>query len=616
MVDEAPRSIRVALDRLIGVPSVALESHPEFISGESAWAVRLRLTSPRSSDFVAEQTCWVVLIDGSYPAGSIRIFPAQNGGIVHTFPHQDRNVVSTSNHATWRTGKPCLDSPSQRLGRIAGGPEPKGDVEQRLRWHVERCIAWLEVAANDQLMVRDEPFEVPQCPFDLINSCFTVIHDEGADSWEAWGKHVGHHGEVHWGVIPSLDKTIVAENFFDTRGDWIRSCRRGYQSSENPWVGYWWLWPSPIVIPPWHAPGTWAELRRAGARLNVDVDGFFRWMVHQARGKEDVIIILGYPIPSRWHGAPVEVHWQAISLPAIPTNNTPMKGFRDNQRGRYERLRLGLFSGSKKLSYLPTENWHPDRLQARGRLHAEVRKSSVALIGAGALGSAVAELLVRGGVAEIIIIDHDDLNAGNLVRHTLTGEALGYNKAKAVAARLQAAAPMSRVNSLAAPLPHGDALQTLLESFEVVLDCTGDDDVLRRLDAAWWPVPRRFLSASLGFSAARLFLFRAHACCFPLEKFTGAVGPWLAEERLKWTVSGETLEGAGCWSPLFPARSDDVWLAAVATVKYLEKAEVGMIPDGLIVLEQRFDEGLAGYQLVELGEACDDSSPSILEPGQ
>ncbi len=616
MVDEAPGSIRVALDRLLGVPSVALETHPEFISAESAWAVRLRLTSPCSSDFVPEQTRWVVLIDGSYPAGSIRIFPAQDGGIVHTFPHQDRNVVSTLNHATWRTGKPCLDSPSQRLGRIAGGPEPKGDVEQRLRWHVERCLAWLEVAANDQLMVGDEPFEVPQCPLDLINSCFTVIHDEGEDSWAAWGKQLGHHGEVHWGVIPSLDKTIVAEKFFDTRGDPIRSCRRGYQSSESPWIGYWWLWPSPIVIPPWHAPGTWAELRRAGARLNVDVDGFFRWMVHQARGKEDVIILLGYPIPSRWNGAPVEVHWQAISSPEIPTNIKPMKGFRDNLRGRYERLRWGFFSGSKKLSYLATENWHPDRLQARGRLHAEVRKSSVALIGAGALGSAVAELLVRGGVAEIIIIDHDDLKAGNLVRHTLTGEALGHNKAKAVAARLQAAAPMSRVNSLATPLPQGDALQTLLEPFDVVLDCTGDDDVLRRLDAAWWSVPRRFLSASLGFSAARLFLFRAHACCFPLEEFTGAVEPWLEEERSKWTACGETLEGAGCWSPLFPARSDDVWLAAVATVKYLERVEVGMIPDGLRVLEQRFDEGLAGYQLVELEGACDDSSSPTHESGQ
>ncbi|MBT8470689.1 MAG: ThiF family adenylyltransferase, partial [Deltaproteobacteria bacterium] len=241
-------------------------------------------------------------------------------------------------------------------------------------------------------------------------------------------------------------------------------------------------------------------------------------------------------------------------------------------------------------------------LQARGRLPSEVRTRSVAVIGAGALGSAVAELLARGGVTEILIVDDDDLEAGNLVRHTLTGADLGRNKATATAARLEGAAPMSRIISHATRLPRGDALRTLLEPFDVVLDCTGEDDVLRRLGAAWWSVPRHFLSASLGFDASRLFLFGAHACCFPFEEFECAVRPWLGEERSRWTAAGETLEGPGCWSPLFPARSDDVWLAAVATVKYLERAAKGKIPDGLRVLEQRSDEVVVGYQPVELEE--------------
>ena len=122
-----------------------------------------------------KDTCWVALVDGSYPAGRIRIYPARDGGLVHTFPHQDRNVVS---HAEWRTGKPCLDSPTQGLGRIAGGPEHKADMEERLRWHVERCLVWLEAAAKDQLMVSGEPFEVPQSPRELLIDRFTVIHDE------------------------------------------------------------------------------------------------------------------------------------------------------------------------------------------------------------------------------------------------------------------------------------------------------------------------------------------------------------------------------------------------------------------------------------------------------
>jgi molybdopterin/thiamine biosynthesis adenylyltransferase len=452
-------------------------------------------------------------------------------------------------------------------------------------------------------MVDGEPFETPQCPPELLDTQFTVVHDDGNDAWPAWSGHIGCYGKIRWGILSGFDKTIVAEEFFDTRGDQIRSCRRGSQPSEKSRVGYWWLWPAPIVTPPWLAPGTWAELRQIAIRLDVEVDPFILWMTRHAGGKEPAVILLGYPIPTFWNGAPAEVHWQAIRAPKIPTNIKPMNGFRPNQRGRIDRLRRDIFKGKKRLSYLKTENWHPDRIQARGRLLSSVRDSSVAVIGAGALGAAVAELLTRGGVAEILIIDHDNLEIGNLVRHTLTGSDLGCNKATATTARLQGVAPMSRITSHAGRLPSGDALQTLLEPFDVVLDCTGEDDVLRHLGSAWWSLPRHFLSASLGFAAIRLFLFEAQACCFPFEEFVGAVQPWLAKERSLWTAMGETLEGAGCWSPLFPARSDDVWLAAVTTVKYLERSIKGSVCEGLRVLEQPSDEALVGYHPVQLEDA-------------
>ena len=602
-MDDAPEPIQIAVSRLSGLTGVAVESRPEFVSAESAWAVQLQLMSARSSEFVPEDTRWVALIDDGYPAGRIRFFPAQEGGLVHTFPHQDRNVVPVLSHATWRLGKPCLDSPSQRLGRVAGGPEPTDDAVDRLRWHVERCLAWLEVAATEQLMVHDEPFEVPQCPSELLNTSFTVVHDEGPDTLPEWNGHAGRFGEVHWGVLPGFEKTVLAEEFFGARGARIRSCRRASSPTEKPRVGYWWLWPAPIVSPPWHAPGTWGDLRRTADRLKVDIDEFIRWLAHHAGGEQEVIVLLGYPIPTLWNGGPVEVHWQAIMSPDIPKKIKPMNGFRPNRRGRGDRLRRDIFCGSKKLSYLKTSNWHPDRLQARGRFPAALREYSIAVVGAGALGSAVAEILARGGVTEMLIIDHDNLEAGNLVRHTLSGAYLGQNKAAGVAARLRGVAPMSRITPLPERLPQGESLQILLEPFDVVVDCTGEDDVLRRLGAGWWSIPRLFLSTSLGFAALRLFIFEAHASCFPFEEFHDAVRPWLKRERAQWTEAGETLEGAGCWSPLFPARSDDVWLAAVATVKHLERAVAGESQHGLRVLEQRNDD-VVGFQAIAAEEGA------------
>lgn len=597
---ELPEPIKIAVSRLSGVHGAVVDSCPKFIQVESSWAVQLRLTSVHVSDFVPEETSWIALVDTSYPAGRIRIYPDQKGGLVHTFPHQDRNVVPSSARASWRTGKPCLDSPSQRLGRIAGGPEPKGDMEQRLRWHVERCLAWLHVAGDVQLMVNEEPFEVPQCPEELLSPRYKVVHDEGRDTWPSWKDRGGQYGELQWDMISGFDRTIVADKFLDRRGEIVRICRRSQQASDKPGVAYWWLWPSPIVLPPWHAPGTWAELRQAGTRMNVDVDEFIRWMADRAACKEAVFVLLGYPIPAVWHGNPVEVHWQAVLAPDIPTKTVPIRGFRPNPRGRYERLRRDIIVNGMKLSYLETSSWHPDRIQARGRFPAGLRASSIAVIGAGALGSAVAEILARCGVANILIVDYDNLESGNLVRHTLVGADLGKNKATATAARLQGAAPMSSISAHPASLPSGNRLQELFDPFDIVIDCTGEDEVLERLSEAWWGIPRRFLSASLGFAAKRLFLFRAQACAFPFGEFATAMKPWLAAERSQWLEAGETLEGAGCWSPLFPARCDDVWLGAVATVKYLESSSQGTWTKELRVLEQSFDEGATGYRVVDL----------------
>ncbi|MCW5830675.1 MAG: ThiF family adenylyltransferase, partial [Deltaproteobacteria bacterium] len=53
-------------------------------------------------------------------------------------------------------------------------------------------------------------------------------------------------------------------------------------------------------------------------------------------------------------------------------------------------------------------------------------------------------------------------------------------------------------------------------------------------------------------------------------KFTKNIQPWLEHEAATLAHCEEILEGAGCWSPLFPARCDDVTLAAATCVKELE----------------------------------------------
>lgn len=232
------------------------------------------------------------------------------------------------------------------------------------------------------------------------------------------------------------------------------------------------------------------------------------------------------------------------------------------------RDRCGVFSDKADLAHLATENWSADRLQARGRLPESARARKVAVLGVGALGSVVAELLVRAGVTHLALVDNDTLSAGNVCRHTATLAEVGKGKVDVVARRLLQISPHVQVVQHSSGIPISpSAVLALLDPYDVLVDCTASSDALEMLSRAWWPVPRLFLSASVGHAARRFYSFAAFGNAFPVREFDGRMQPWLAEESAAWAEHGELLEGAGCWSPLFPARYDDVLLAASACVK-------------------------------------------------
>ena len=86
---------------------------------------------------------------------------------------------------------------------------------------------------------------------------------------------------------------------------------------------------------------------------------------------------------------------------------------------------------------------------------------------------------------------------------------------------------------------------------------------------------------------------------FPQERFDTEVAPWLDDETARWAGSEELLEGAGCWSPLFPARQDDVVLAASICVKELETLTVQRYrePRFRVFEKQESDQGFLGFSL-------------------
>lgn len=103
---------------------------------------------------------------------------------------------------------------------------------------------------------------------------------------------------------------------------------------------------------------------------------------------------------------------------------------------------------------------------------SKVRQASVLIIGAGGLGSPASLYLAGAGVGKITIVDGDVVDLTNLQRQVIhSTERVGVPKALSAKISLQAVNPDVQVVGLMT-IPNEELLNALVESHDVVLDCT------------------------------------------------------------------------------------------------------------------------------------------------
>ena len=257
------------------------------------------------------------------------------------------------------------------------------------------------------------------------------------------------------------------------------------------------------------------------------------------------------------------------------------------------------------LEWVETENWHQDEISGRGRVNPSVRSKSVLIIGGGAVGSVLTEFLVRSGVQDVTIMDHDRLKVGNLVRHTLGVSHLEKPKALHLADRLDDAAVHSVVTPIDATFPPTarNDINRVLDA-DVLIDCTADDSVAEHMRRFAWDGPVTFVSVSVGLKARRAFTYVAHSNTFPADDFANRLDPWLRSEMDGYDEALPR-DGTGCWHALMPARIDDVWMMTGAAVKTIESAIAEPPSEStLSVFEQQYENGeFVGLRRVSAPEA-------------
>ncbi|HEY7515833.1 MAG TPA: ThiF family adenylyltransferase, partial [Vicinamibacteria bacterium] len=105
---------------------------------------------------------------------------------------------------------------------------------------------------------------------------------------------------------------------------------------------------------------------------------------------------------------------------------------------------------------------------------ARIRSGRAVVVGCGALGSVLAEILCRAGVGSLSVVDRDFVEESNLQRQSLFDESdvdRGLPKAVAAEARLRAVNSEVAVRGVVADL-QADNAQELLAGATVVLDGT------------------------------------------------------------------------------------------------------------------------------------------------
>lgn len=586
--------LRAARRALEGFTGVELLEDWRWDDDRERWSLIIRLQPGLTpTPYVPASTDWRVLVEKIYPEGKIGFYPAPERGLTATFQHQSCNLKEARNEGKL-SGKLCLDVPLQALGRRVFEGEPRS-ASSRLRWHVERAMDWLRLASEDGLAPAGEPFEMPEFPVSRADQIM-VAFAEGADSLDRWQGHMAESGIARLFHYRTRPDVYVVDRYLGDKGKplavnlWGGNIKRSAADNIN---GIWVTLPELPVLPPWQAPATWGELREALRLQDIELDQLLEALFQGQILENHSLMLLGFPVPREWEGEYDRYHWQALKIPALHPATKPVPGFRPDRRRAWHHNRTQVFKDDARIAWIQSQNWAADELGSRGALAPEVTSRQICLLGAGAVGSVVAELLVRAGCHRLTVFDHDTMNAGNLVRHSLSLRDTLEFKAEALARHLNSVSPHARVDYVNSAFPPSDTKGLArLNDADVIIDCTGSDDTIQEMEAFKWNGRKCFASLSIGARARRLFVFGVRSGSFPVSDFRARVDPWLKREFEELAGGPEfPREGIGCWHPVFPARADDIWLLAAVAVKALVPFLEQDIPEILFKVYEQVEDG-------------------------
>lgn len=221
-----------------------------------------------------------------------------------------------------------------------------------------------------------------------------------------------------------------------------------------------------------------------------------------------------------------------------------------------------------RLKWMKTTNINFERYFGRGHFCDQLTNANITIIGIGAIGSSLAEILTRGGVNNITLIDNDAVEHGNVCRSIYSFTDVGKSKVEALGNKLEEMSPFLNVGVLKANIysevnyrSKGE-IYNILSNANIVFDCTASNELLHCLSILDLPNP--IISLGITNEARDLIcVTNSSDNLFEKRKF------YLSQ--LEHETENLYYEGIGCYTPTFKANYADINSLLNLATKQIDK---------------------------------------------
>jgi len=486
-------------------------------------------------------------------------------------------------------------------------------TSQKLIKYVQWTIEWLKDAASNNLIDDQDPYELPDFYSLTVYSAYRhinpVFFNESPSTFNLWKKQIGKFGTVYI-VSSKLHSAFYACQFCNQENIPIIESKYSpiIDESDYKLTGYWIL-VEDIVFKRHRPPLTYGEAKEICEKSALDFYSILRKAWECNTNYTFGIILIGFPIPRTYRGENVEIHWQPLWIDNWASTkkiNIPGKRSKKNNVWRFL-IKSDRFHPSKNLPWGESENVSNDRLFKRSSLSLTLKHSKITVIGCGALGSPIVDMLARGGIEAINTFDSDTLHPGNLSRHILNGTFIGSNKALAIAKELSITFPLSSIKGFPEHIPPSTfekqkAINKILVESDIFIDCTTSESAFiwlnnialehgKKLISMFFNAYAEVLTLCIsGGQISCLDIYRE--LCLSIQKNELPVDK---EYYFKDIAKEEQIyEGVGCWHSTFPALNVHIQLLAATAVDLINHVIQNRGNKGYAALIQRESfEGMA-----------------------